>query len=595
MSAPGAEWISDRSREESPEGHDGLSQRRTSKKRKVLSCYACRNRKMKCDRVFPVCGRCQKNDRGHECTYDPRLLQESHRDRGAASLALTELPVESEPSSDASNALQRKLKTQERRIAILEQKLINRNGGGNPPQYGEFVPHEPKITEEIMFRGKGFRSQFNGATSIMSMISTYHELQAFTREALTVDHSIMRVKTDFKAFRDQRKKSAKRQATRCSDIDSEILAILPEKSIVDTQAALYFQTWETSYRILHGPSFWEDYRSYWESDRDGKGPVSFAVLLVLLVAATKCLNPKDDVFVGDTTADRQAAHELINLCDSWIADQPRKRVTLALFQLQCLSLLAKRVNCVRLKQDWVASGDLMRLSLASGLHRDPSLLGHGTMTAFDEQIRKRLWITVMELELQSSVESGIQSSLSGLYWDSPIPDNLGDESFSPDMQHMPASDENFTSASYLIATTKSLPLRIHLTQVLNTPSSALDYDDVLHYDARIRSALAALPVWNDDRALVPSALLQLQLRQYLLLVHKAYARLACTDNRYLYSFTTCVETCSSLVTTHDRLLSRGVLALNNFRNDVIRAGLTLSQIVYHNCTLRKTITLILQT
>jgi hypothetical protein len=172
MSAPGAEWISDRSREESPEGHDGLSQRRTSKKRKVLSCYACRNRKMKCDRVFPVCGRCQKNDRGHECTYDPRLLQESHRDRGAASLALTELPVESEPSSDASNALQRKLKTQERRIAILEQKLINRNGGGNPPQYGEFVPHEPKITEEIMFRGKGFRSQFNGATSIMSMIST---------------------------------------------------------------------------------------------------------------------------------------------------------------------------------------------------------------------------------------------------------------------------------------------------------------------------------------------------------------------------------------------------------------------------------------
>ena len=123
--------------------------------------------------------------------------------------------------------------------------------------------------------------------------------------------------------------------------------------------------------------------------------------------------------------------------------------------------------------------------------------------------------------------------------------------------------------------------------MLNTPSSALDYDDVLHYDARIRSALAALPVWNDDRALVPSALLQLQLRQYLLLVHKAYARLACTDNRYLYSFTTCVETCSSLVTTHDRLLSRGVLALNNFRNDVIRAGLTLSQIVYHNCTLRK--------
>lgn len=130
---------------------------------------------MKCDRVFPVCGRCQKNDRGHECTYDPRLLQESHRDRDiAASFALAELPAESEPSSDAPDALQRKLKIQDRRIAILEQKLIKRDGGSNPSRYEDFVPHEPKITEEIMFRGKGFRSQFNGATSIMSVISMVH-------------------------------------------------------------------------------------------------------------------------------------------------------------------------------------------------------------------------------------------------------------------------------------------------------------------------------------------------------------------------------------------------------------------------------------
>jgi hypothetical protein len=177
MSAPGAEWISDRSRDNSleapnsTEGHDGSSQRRTSKKRKVLSCYACRNRKMKCDRVFPVCGRCQKTGRGHECTYDPRLLEESHPGAGASSFALAERPADSNPPTDTPDALQWKHREQERRIAMLEQKLATRESTGNPSQYEAVITNEPEIKEEIMFRGKGFKSQFNGATSIMSMIS----------------------------------------------------------------------------------------------------------------------------------------------------------------------------------------------------------------------------------------------------------------------------------------------------------------------------------------------------------------------------------------------------------------------------------------
>ncbi|KAI5368862.1 hypothetical protein J4E82_010317 [Alternaria postmessia] len=527
---------------------------------------------MKCDRVFPVCGRCQKTGRGHECTYDPRLLEESHSDAGAASIALAERPADSNPSSDSPDALQWKLRTQERRIAMLEHKLATRDDTRNPSRFEAVVPDEPEIKEEIMFRGKGFKSHFNGATSIMSMISMNYELQAFTREALTVDHSIMRVKTDFKTFRDQRKKSAMAKIARYSDIDLEVFAVLPAKSTVDAQVALYFQTWETSYRILHEPSFWKEYRIFWESDQDKKSSVSFAVLLLLLVAISKCLAPKDDVFIGDTTADRQAALELIDICDAWIGEQPRKRVTLSFFQLHCLSLLAKRVNCVRLKQDWIASGDLLRLSITSGMHRDPCLVGHGKISPFDEQMKKRLWVTVMEMELQSSIESGFQSGLTGLYFDTPAPANLADEAFSPDTQHVPLGQptEYFTSASYLAMTLKSLPLRIHLTQLLNTPSSVLRYTDVLHYDAQIRSALAILPVWNDDSALVPSTLLRLQLRQYLLLLHKPYAKLAHTNDRYLHSFTTCVDTCSSLLAMHDCLISRGILALHNFRNDVIR-------------------------
>jgi len=402
-----------------------------------------------------------------------------------------------------------------------------------------------------------------------------------------MDRSMIRVKTNFKQFRDQRKKLANQRSARSYNVDAEILAALPERSIVDALAVGYFETWEASYRILHEPTFWREYSDFWEENRNGKPQISFAILLVLIIAATKCLAPKDDIFIGDTTADRHAANHLLEICENWTNRQPRKRVTLRFFQIQCLALLAKRANSIKLKQDWVASGELVRLSLASGMHRDPTSLGHEATSAFDEEMKKRLWVTIMELELQSSVESGLPSSLTSLYFDTAPPANLADDAFSNDTHQLPTSQsiEQFTSTSYLVTTTRSLPLRIHLTQLLNNPSGGLQYADVLHFDAQIHSAISALPIWNEDRAALPSGLLRLQLRQYLLMLHKPYARLAHKDNRYIYSFTTCVDTCSSIISMHDDLLSKGILALSNIRNDVIRVGLTLSQIVYHNCAL----------
>jgi hypothetical protein len=412
-------------------------------------------------------------------------------------------------------------------------------------------------------------------------------VQVFTREALNIDPTIMRLKNDFKAFRDRRKKSTKEQSAERYRPDADVYAVLPEKCIVDVRTVLYFRTCETSYKILHEPSFWEDYHAFWEQSCTDKERITFAVMLLLIIAITKCLNPKDDVFVGDTTADRQAAQDLICVCENWINLQPRKRLTLPLFQLQCLLLLAKRVNCVGLKQDWIAAGELLRLALASGMHRDPNLQGCDSISIFDQQMKKRLWVTVMELELQSSVDCGLQSGLTALYSDTPAPAHLADEVFSTDTRQLPPEqpDAQFTSTSFLIASLKSLPLRIHLTHLLNTPTSNIRYTDVMQFDVQIHAAISALPNWESESAQVPSALLRLQLRQYLLILHKPFAKLASKNSRFMHSLTTCVDACNSIITIHDELLSKGILFLSNLRNDIIRAGLTLSQVVFQNCTL----------
>ncbi|KAF2845112.1 hypothetical protein T440DRAFT_483669 [Plenodomus tracheiphilus IPT5] len=592
MSARGSEWIDNISREESPEGHDGFPEKRPSKKRKVLSCYACRSRKMKCDRVYPVCGRCEKAGNSSLCTYDPRLLEESNfgaTERGHGPIVLGECsPKHPTPANTASTALQWKIECQERRLETLERKLAAHKPRDNTSPYAGFAQEEPDIKEEMMFRGKGFKTAFHGATSIMSSIARYRELQSFTREALTVDHSIMRVKTDFKTFRDRRKRVANEQRVKVYGTDSEVFAALPEKTVIDVQALVYFQTWETSYKIFHEPSFWHEYHQFWEHRDAGERSPSFAVIMILIVATTKCVSLKNDVFIGDTTADRQAAADLIDICEAWIVHQPRKRQTLSFFQIHCLSLLAKRANTVRLKQDWINSGDLVRLALSSGMHRDPGLLATGKISVFEKEMKKRLWATIVELELQSSIEAGLQSSLTSLYFDTPAPVNVDDEAFSVSATQTPVPRplEQFTSTSYLVHSLRSLPLRIQLAQVLNTPTTAsnLQYSDILHYDAQIHKAINLLPTWEEQFAGPPAALLRLQLLHYLLLLHGPYARLVPRDQRYTYSLTTVIDTASSIVVAHHKLSSGGHLALSHFRNDVLRVGITVSQIVFANCT-----------
>ncbi|KAF2710337.1 hypothetical protein K504DRAFT_377201 [Pleomassaria siparia CBS 279.74] len=573
--------MSNKSAESRDNSPDGSPEKRASKKRKVLSCYPCRNRKMKCDRIYPVCGRCQKTGRADQCTYDPRLLDDLTLNDGNVSFA----PRENNDVS--SDALACKVRVQERRLETMERKL-DRNSNVKDPHLDGFdiQAHEPIVQEEMMFRGKGFKTQFYGSTSPLSIITQFGELQTFTREALMSDRSVMRIRGDFKTFRNQRKerKKEKELRTRASDVD--MIALVPDKSTVDAKVALYFQVFETSYRIFHEPTFWDDYRVFWEQRRTGDVSGSFATMLVLIISLTKCLSANDvNVFVGDSSADRETASDLVEACDGWIACQSRKRLTFHFFQLHCLALFAKRVNCVKLKQDWVTSGDLIRLAMSAGMHRNPSLvLGNG-VSEFDKEMRRRLWATIMELELQSSIDCGLPSSICGLHFDAQPPANVPDEELSADSTQPPPSRpiEQFTATSYLVVGMRSLPLRVRLMQLLNDPTTNLQYADVLHYDAQINAALSSLPTWDDRRAAMPRALVDIQLRQFLLMLHRPYAKLAAKNSRYGFSFVACVDAANGILCHYDELNGQGILALNHLRSDVLRIVFALCQVVYHNC------------
>jgi hypothetical protein len=248
-----------------------------------------------------------------------------------------------------------------------------------------------------------------------------------------------------------------------------------------------------------------------------------------------------------------------------------------MYQVMCLRVLAASANSLKVKQAKLFAEALLEYFKAAGMHRDPSLL-EGRCSNFDKEMRRRLWATVMELELQSSLDRGTPSSLSSTPFDCKPPQNINDEDLVVGAVHcpVPKPSEEYTSTSYLHIASKSISFRINLCSLINDTRSNLGYEQVLRYEQQINDELDAIPKWAEgekkhvDQA---SALLDLQLRQYLIMLHAPFARRShSSQNRY--SRMVCFETSKFILDLHSKLTSSGNFTLSLLRKDVLYAALS---------------------
>jgi len=178
------------------------------RKRDVLSCLDCRRRKLKCDRVFPVCGRCQKGGNASSCTYKTlhgsenshqeeldasleddrdgekrqRVSYGADRTNGAnytakeATKGVTAAPI---PviltQEDIMRRLESRLSNLERGMAqgtsmaaLARDKFGEAAIGTLGPKQKELRMKEPEAT---FFKGRGFRTQFYGPSNPMSLLA----------------------------------------------------------------------------------------------------------------------------------------------------------------------------------------------------------------------------------------------------------------------------------------------------------------------------------------------------------------------------------------------------------------------------------------
>ncbi|PFH62298.1 hypothetical protein XA68_14158 [Ophiocordyceps unilateralis] len=575
-------------RSSSPDSEsESVHQPRARKRQRVrLSCLECRRRKLSCDRGFP-CERCIKSGTPDRCSYESRTGEFV---QASSSSLLGSLAPERDD--------QERLGRLELEIAQLKSQLARVYDGStlggthSPSTHKDDAAEVQECIEAVnltgekgelrFFRGKGFRTRYFGPHNASMAFVELNGLCPFMRE--TADEWLRPV---ILHDRKDRKRRKEERADDFAQPDIGLAALLPCRDETDALVSVYLDQFEQIHRVVHIPTFRADYADFWKADAKQR-PAAFTALVLSILAVANCVHTRDGLKpVGMTSDARHCAQRWIEACDAWLVRQSQKHRKLIHFQIACLLYLGKRVNTIKKKRFWTGAGALVQDGVAVGLHREPSHMA-GKISVYNQEMRRRIWATIQELDMQASFDHGLPTLLSQLHYDTNPPHNLDDDDFDYETTALPPSKppNEYTFASFQNLARQSLPLRLELSRLLTGPLSDMDYDQTILHTNALTHEIDALPSWDvgTDKTksrgnpLIAYTLLHIQLRQYMIPLHQPYLKLRRQNSKYQYSEMIYYNAARDIILLHDKLYEQGIRALNFLREDALTTAINLCSV-----------------
>jgi hypothetical protein len=183
------------------------------------------------------------------------------------------------------------------------------------------------------------------------------------------DDATRRLKTDIETLLRKCKVLAKNKKnsrpSRCISCPEHIISS-SSREVADNLAQLYISRFEASFRILHIPSFWTEYEQYWQNPTKTPCALHFKIQLVIAIGSSI------DQKVPNITDVQSRAREWVHAAQNWLSGPMEKdRLSINGLQVHCLLILARQTLSVGGDLIWASMGNLVRVAMQLGLHRDP--------------------------------------------------------------------------------------------------------------------------------------------------------------------------------------------------------------------------------
>jgi hypothetical protein len=180
---------------------------------------------------------------------------------------------------------------------------------------------------------------------------------------------------------------------------------------------------------------------------------------------------------------------------------------------------------------------------------------------------------------------GFPSSLSGLEYDCTPPRNINDVELHVDLTDLPRSHgvTTYTDTAYLSLAMQTVGLRIKMCSLINNLKGPAAVHDTFDDEDALRQHIANISRWSDPRAVQAMKLIELQMQQFVVLLHTPRALQVEHRRRSdcRYSTITALEAAATTINLHTDLLKNEDYVLLLTRNDYYRAMLLISHITYY--------------
>jgi hypothetical protein len=221
------------------------------------------------------------------------------------------------------------------------------------------------------------------------------------------------------------------------------------RSICDQLVHSYFYNGEKSLRMLHLPSFLRDCQQFWENP-DPEAPPYHGFMPLLYAVMLVGSSYDESKVIGDQLADHGLTEAaLSNMIEAWVNRLSwRNRNELCSLRIQCLLFMTHQLHLAApMETVWTNAGTAVRMAMTMGLHHDPSEFPN--ISIFDGEQRRRLWATVVEMDLQASLAVGCPPMVREGDYSCLPPANVDDLDFYEEMTEYPTSKpiEEWTDCS----------------------------------------------------------------------------------------------------------------------------------------------------
>ncbi|GKZ58482.1 hypothetical protein AnigIFM49718_004301 [Aspergillus niger] len=528
------------------------SSNKRKRRRPAFSCTACRRRKVRCDRANP-CRQCVTQNNASACTYEQNRNSFANRE--------TAPPTSSETNYQRQNIFQ------------------ERNGG--QPSHTPHASSQQAASTPGQIRGMVSKTRVFGQGHWMNIFSLTEGLPTLQPLMGLYDiiirntsHGPLDAIADKIAQCKRLARSIKSQRPSRSSLPTQIHQSLPSPDVILELAQLYFATFESCYRILRKNPFMAHCQTYLNNHESTDTCIVLQILLVVSIAGPL----HQDANVRIDAASKAAMW--IYTAQTWLsAPLEKSRLTLGGIQLHCLLLLARQVNQVGADLIWISTGSLMRIAMQMGLHQDPNCLSE--MDPTEKELRRRLWYTILELNLQSSLDSGMLPMIATGDWNTEPPSdhNLDAE---PEIGEREESAAH-KSMNLQPILSSSIPLRLHASRLINDLREEPPYEEVLEVGKELASACRDISVTLDqlDSASpldqFASSFCTHLIRRFTLCLHYKFAIKAKINPLYSHSRKAGVEAALDIISLVEDDLYGRVLRCGGgmFRDIVTRAAILI--------------------